>query len=64
MCKSVRPDEFHPGLLKELSSHLCKPLARLFNYLLNFQINENKEVSQPYLKRVIEKTQEIIDQSA
>ena len=64
MCKSVRPDEFHPRLLKELSSHLCKPLARLFNNLLNFQINENREAYQPYLRRVIEKMQEIIDQSA
>ena len=29
--KSVGPDGVHPRLLKELSNHLCKPLARLFN---------------------------------
>ena len=31
MCKSVGPDGVHPRLLKELSNHLCKPLARLFS---------------------------------
>ena len=31
MCKSVGPDGVHPRLLKELSNHLCKPPARLFN---------------------------------
>ena len=31
VCKSVGPDGVHPRLLKELSNHLCKPLARLFN---------------------------------
>ena len=31
MCKSVEPDGVNPRLLKELSNHLCKPLARLFN---------------------------------
>ena len=31
MCKSVGPDGVHSRLLKELSNHLCKPLARLFN---------------------------------
>ena len=31
MCKSVGPDSVHPRLLKELSNHLCKPLAMLFN---------------------------------
>ena len=31
MCKSVGPNGVHPRLLKELSNHLCKPLARLFN---------------------------------
>ena len=31
VCKSVGPDDVHPRLLKELSNHLCKPLARLFN---------------------------------
>ena len=29
--KSVGPDGVHPRLLKELSNHLCIPLARLFN---------------------------------
>ena len=31
VCKSVGTDGVHPRLLKELSNHLCKPLARLFN---------------------------------
>ena len=31
VCKSVGPDGVHPRLLKELSNHLCEPLARLFN---------------------------------
>ena len=31
MCKSIGPDGVHPRLLKELSDHLCKPVARLFN---------------------------------
>ena len=31
VCKSVGPDDVHPRLFKELSNHLCKPLARLFN---------------------------------
>ena len=31
MCKSVGPDGVNPRLLEELSNHLCKPLARLFN---------------------------------
>ena len=31
VCKSVGPDGVHPRLLKELSNHLCKPIARLFN---------------------------------
>ena len=31
MFKSVGLDGVHPRLLKELSNHLCKPLARLFN---------------------------------
>ena len=31
VCKSVGPDGVHPRLLKELSNHQCKPLARLFN---------------------------------
>ena len=31
MCKSVEPDGVHHRLFKELSIHLCKPLARLFN---------------------------------
>ena len=31
MRKSVGPDGVHPRLLKELSNHLYKPLARLFN---------------------------------
>ena len=31
MCKSVGPDGVHTRLLKELSNHLCKPLAMLFN---------------------------------
>ena len=30
-CKSVGPDGVYSMLLEELSSHLCKPLARLFN---------------------------------
>ena len=30
---------------------------------MNYQRNRNREGSQPYLRRVIEKTQEIIDQS-
>ena len=30
VCK-LGPDGVHPRLLKELSNHLCKPLARLFN---------------------------------
>ena len=34
VCKSTGPDSVHPRLLKELSNHLCKPLARLFNNLL------------------------------
>ena len=34
MCKWIGPDGVHPRLLKELSNHLCKPLARLFNNLL------------------------------
>ena len=34
VCKSTGPDGVHPRLLKELSNHLCKPLARLFNNLL------------------------------
>ena len=29
VCKSIGPDGVHPTLLKELSNHLCKPLARL-----------------------------------
>ena len=31
MCKSVGPDGVHPRLLRELSNHLCKPLAKIFN---------------------------------
>ena len=31
VCKSVGPDGVHPRVLEELSNHLCKPLARLFN---------------------------------
>ena len=31
---------------------------------VNYQMNVNREGSQPYLRRVIEKRQEIIDQSA
>ena len=31
VCKSVGPDGVHPRLLRELSNHLCKQLARLFN---------------------------------
>ena len=31
VCKSVGPYGVHARLLKELSNHLCKPLARLFN---------------------------------
>ena len=31
VCKSVGLDGVNPRLLKELSNHLCKPLARLFN---------------------------------
>ena len=64
--KSVEPDGIHPRLLKELSNHLCKPLARLFNnsVAVNYQRTGNREGSQPYLRRVIEKRQEIIDQSA
>ena len=31
MCKLVGPDGVHHRLLKVLSNHLCKPLARLFN---------------------------------
>ena len=30
MCKSVGLGGVHPGLLKELSYHLCIPLTRLF----------------------------------
>ena len=57
MCKSVGPDGVHPRLLKELSNHLCKPLARLMIHWLwvNYQRNGNREGSQPYLRRVIEK---------
>ena len=47
VCKSVGPDGVHPRLLKELSNHLCKPLARLFNN------------SQAYLRRVIEKRRKL-----
>ena len=68
VCKSVEPDGVYPRLLKELSNNLCKLLARLFNNSLavcvNYQRNGNREGSQPYLRRVIEKGQEIIDQSA
>ena len=31
VCKSIGPDGVHPRLLNELSNHLCKPQARLFN---------------------------------
>ena len=63
MCKSVGPDGVHHRLLKGLSNHLCKPLARLFSNSLALD-ELPKEWKQPYLRRVIEKTQEIIDQSA
>ena len=35
VCKSVEPHGFHPRLLKELSNHLCEPLAKLFNNSLD-----------------------------
>ena len=35
MDESVGPDGVHRMLLKELSNHLCKPLARLFNNSLH-----------------------------
>ena len=59
MCKSVGPDGVHPRLLKELSNHLCKPLARLFNNSLavgELPQEWKQEGSQPYLRRVVEKT--------
>ena len=69
MCKSVGPDGVRPRLLKVLSNRLSKPLARLFNNSLDvgelpMERNGNREGSQPYLRKVIEKTKEIIDQSA
>ena len=64
MCKSVGPDGVHPRLLKELSNNLCKLLARLFNNSLAVCVNYQRNGNQPYLRRVIEKGQEIIDQSA
>ena len=35
VCKSVGPDGIHPRFLKELATHLCKPLGILFNKSLN-----------------------------
>ena len=67
MCQSVGPDCVYPRLLKELSSHLYKPLARylIIHWLwVNYQRNGNREGYQLYLRRVLEKTQEIINQSA
>ena len=67
VCKSVGPDGVHPRLLKELSSHLCKPLARLFNNSL--ALGElPKEWKQGRISAIFKKDnkkmQKIIDQSA
>ena len=35
MCKSAGSDGVHPRLLKQLSNHLCIPLARLFDNSLD-----------------------------
>ena len=61
-CKSVGPDGVHPSLLKELSNHLCKPLARLFNNSLAVGEGWKGRISAIF-KKGNRKMQEIIDQS-
>ena len=63
--KSQRPDEIHPRLLKELSSVIAEPLAKLFQirwYKVLYQMIGEKLILLHYSRKVVKVQVRIIDQ--